>query len=283
MTSPKKYIYFLNQSWRWSLKFFVTTMILIGLLRSAALIAIDVPVLLSQLDQASHELAAAYPSDLVIHWDQNQLSISPENYLPIKVPYFEPWKEDALSDFVSVINPSLPNDGGELTKEFEVSTLTVVTSDQLWLNISPGLWNTLPLRDLPKFDQSFEMTSENKSEFLEAWSKYLQTSITDFKWFVFLFFPMGLLISRLMVSLVNTFLAYLLLQIWGKDLKFSKVWQLVLHLLIPTEIIGQISEYAYADLEWSIYSLSFWLLFSVMMWYLKDVRAVKLPDNSPIK
>lgn len=212
------------------------------------------------------EIRNQYPSDLILSWDGESLNSS---ITPLSVSY------------PTFFNPSewlLPENFIEINthqSDFEIkeNTLLSVTSDSLTIN-SMGNQEQFSLPELLG-NQSFELNREVAVNFID------QTSQSDIRnWLLTIALILsfiswiGVLFSRLILALVESFIGYLMLNITGRKEGYWRIFQISLYILIPAEIIYQTSVQVVPDFASAFLTLSFWVMFLAILFSLRRDQAL---------
>lgn len=220
----------------------------------------DLPFLMTSVTQAGEELILNYPNDLVVEVSDGQLSSSSK---PIRVSYPQntPSRFLEISENLAIIGES--DDIKELG-----STLFLLTSTELQ-SISQGdVVSTMSWKEL--FPENDVLVT---SATIADQSEVVKQVILDILSVSAYLFPVGmfgfLVISRLFMILLESAIVYVLIKIQNIRFNFVQVFQLVVSLFVPAEIINQISLIVYPDLPVSMLSLSFWILFIFVFFSLR--------------
>ena len=273
LTQPDYYLEILNQNVWSSVKFLLISYLLIGLLVSLIIVQVDIPKYQSQFAQAMEELKTNYPPRLEIKWENNQLTTnSPE---PVKVNYpsvVEP--KYRLQENLALINPQLDTPGENEPAFF------IFSQDKLWFQDNAQSWNQLPLTAIPGFQNPLVINHQSLDTVIQGWQQTVTSILTKLKFLVPIFFPVLLLLSRLIANIIDVLLIFLMSRISFRKFSFPKIWQISLHVMVVAEIVSQITGYLYPHLNLQMYSITYWVWFAAVLFKLKNVQAVRLPKKN---
>lgn len=271
MTSPIFYREILKQSWWFSFRFYVITMLVIGLILSVTMIKVDFPRYQQQLQQILQEAQTNYPADLEIKWDQTHLSTSQTE--PVQVTYPSSWTRPAdFPERVLIIDPDSELVNGS-PANLAHSALAVVTSQQLFLTDFKGQWSELALKELPGFDQAFVINQANFPNLTQAISHRFDQILAIVQKILPWVLPILIVMAQFFDALLYASIGFFMLRLFSKTLSFSQVWQIALHLTIIAFSINQLANYLYQQNLIFLYPLTFWVLFIVVIWNLEKKTA----------
>lgn len=273
LTQPDYYIDILNQNVWSSVKFLLTSYLLIGLVVSLIIVQIDIPRYQSQFTQAMEELKKYYPPTLEIKWENNQLSSNSSEPIKVNFPSMVE-KKYRFKENLALVNPQLE------TPSDNEPAFFILTRDQLWFQDNDQSWNKIPLSILPGFQTPLVINQQSLDTVTHGWQQTMQSLLNKLKFLVPIFFPVLLLLSRLITNIVDALLIFLMTRISYRKFSFPKIWQISLHVMVVAEIVSQITGYLYPRLNLEMYSITYWVWFAAVLFKLKNVQAVRLPQKS---
>lgn len=255
-------------SWQYFLffNFLLSVILAVGLM---------VPVALFDLESAADELAAVYPADLELVYDQGQLSINQElpYVVPLPVEATVPGEElpTALVTFTSnEMFLGVPNFD-------QYQSLAVITETTLYVQED---MDTGEIRSY-NFD---EFQVNERIEVTPATIQTIKQAALDIpfvknKWYVpaigaavLVFVLPGMLWVRLVTLLIYSFIAWLLSRLFvkGLELSYGNVYKLSLHSITPVIIVSWILGAV------GVFQLSGWLyLGAYLVWTLLVFNQLK--------
>jgi hypothetical protein len=267
ISNPHYYRESLPKSWWFSLRFFLISMMIIGLVLSAAIIKINFPQYQSQLKDIVQELANNFPADLELKWEQNQLT---SNYsAPILVNYpstFQPpteFPEKALIILPNHNDQSVPQD-------VPASSLMVANQSQLFLTDFKGNWSHIPLADLPGLEQPLTLNQQTLPQFQENMNLFIDSSLQTSRHILPIALPVVIVVTQFFDSLFYALIGFIGLRFFSKQHTFRRIWQISLHLCVIAFALSQLAAYLYPKNELPLYALTFWILFSLVSWNLNQ-------------
>lgn len=213
-----------------------------------------------------NEVENHYPSNLEITWNGESLnsSISP---LSVSYPsFFNPSEWLLPENFIDINTHQQDFEPNE-------NTFLSLTSDSLTIN-SMGSQEQFRLPDLLG-NQSFEVNREVVVNFIDQtndgeirnWLIVIAVILSLISW-------IGVLFSRLILAVVESAIGYLMLNIAGRKESYSKIFQISLYILIPAEIIYQISIQVVPEFASAFLTLSFWVMFIAILFSLRKDQAL---------
>lgn len=266
-TSPIYYLYVPHFSWWTSASLFFLGMSISGLLFTAHLGLRMIPKF---YEQTLAQLTANYPHDVKIDWDTQQLMVTPTQ--THSVPYHEVIDASTrqtlkLPNYLLWFSPSEVTDA-ELLQEPINQHLLVLSPRTVNLQNVSGQWTSIPLVDVPGFEEGFSITDANKSALQEKIG-YLFTVLTPLVLLsVALVSPFLLGILTIVAGILEIFLLYLLLQLNRFRLTFSQTLKLALHILAVSQVVTQLTLLLYGSMPLPILSIAFWAisLYLILSW-----------------
>ncbi len=282
ISSPQFYIFVLNKKLFFSIRFFIISYILIGLIISGIIVTVDFPEYKRMTQQVRDELIEQYPNDLLLTWDNQTLSTSSNNPVLVDYPSIID-KKDRIYKKLAIIDPSLPinqNDDFSTVSDHVATSSAIVVTDSMLLVRSAKNWNSFFLQELPGFETPFSLSKENLPQISQQIVSLIQSALDVIKYLVPIFFPLLLLVSRVINILIDAILAYLVFRLWNKNLSYWKILQVGLHVAIPAEIIAQTTGYVYGPQEIPMFALTFWILFIWLGFAFRKVGKFKLIKKS---
>lgn len=282
VTQPAFYIQILNRPLSFSIRFFVISCVLLGVVSAFLTIQIRFPQFLDDFQAAMVKMEQNYPSDLVIHWSDGKLSTNTDQPLLVTYPESIGYRPTEL---LSMIDPQFNDDQlDQIGTQLPASTFSVVTQQNVLINDGLGNWTIIRLNELPYFNQDFEITHANLPIVVSQATHQFQQLLQIAKPVTFVLLPVIFLITGLWTAIWYTIIGQFLLTLYGKNFGFKKIYQLTLHLIFVAQCIAQLTLFLYPQVSFSMFSLSYWVLFIALSFTLRQVSAVKLvlPKNKPL-
>lgn len=235
-----------------SFRFFVISMVLLGIVMSLRLQQQVLPAYQEAAEAVVTDLYQYYPDELVMKWDGTKLSLSPDEPLRVDWPAGVETSAEMMPDGFIIID--LNQDS------FTDSSLLAVNQNTLFINDLQGQWNSLPLVAVLGADE-VELRKENLPMIIEQAKQYIRRLFDIIDVAAYAVVPMMLIISRLWIGLLESLLMFLILKLNSLKLSFAKTYQLSLHLLVVTEIVAQLANWLYPTHQLPLFTLTFWLMF----------------------
>lgn len=263
LTSPEYYLKVITTKFSFSLRFFIMSMILLGLISAWRINQLTIPEFHQDAKLSLDELQENYPANLEINWADGKLSSSATYDIEISYPSFVE-KNDQLPPTLGYYVPqNLAID--EIGDRFDKKSLILITSQQLMINDLRGNWNQLPLKDLI-LDESFTLNKESIAAVVTQAKLDIGPMVELIKKINYLVMPVILVISKSWMALMEGFLVYLLFRLNQLKISFTRVYQFSLHLVVIAEIINQLTSWVYPHSLISMFSFAYWVIFSFVFW-----------------
>ena len=195
-TNPRFYKQLFKIRLNKSIKFFVISMFLLGLMRAAIFTTIDIPQNKDYLDQTINEINDNYPENLIINWDRENLTLK----------YLEENEDDTQTiDEFNLSYPSyiskerieeveLPLYLGRYVNKDEINleerkiltkkSLIIFTKKDVLVNSLENngeYWQAFPLKELPNASESLVINKKNLPQFLEITKREFLLTIEAIK------------------------------------------------------------------------------------------------------
>ncbi len=264
VSSVTFYGFVLRQPLRWTAIFFFISYIWLGWLAAGRFVVRDIPDLTQLFDATAQEVEANYPADLQLTWDEQAFTHQPEGLLTISYPPFVAPAEYSLPS-VLAYHANQPLTSDQLPTSLPQPSFLVFTTKELFLHASDGSWSSIPLTEVPGFEQSFQVTRAQLPNIISHLKSVFQNLLNVVGTLSFVALPLSLALHRAWLVLIQSLLAYLLLKLNGVPLTFTKTFQLGLHIMVVAEILNQVSLWLYPQLDWSLLTIGYWLIFTLII------------------
>lgn len=254
LTSTSYYLELIKGRFGFSLRFFVISIIVLGLSTAARINHRQLPMINGQLMKSLKQLETNYPPDLELIWTGHQLEISPPQELAVPYPVATNQLLPELPSNLSYLVPEPKS-----IDEISYSSLLVLTPDQLFVNDLRHNWTQADLKlFLP--EERIVINQATLPQRLAQTETWLDQAFKQLKQANYVVSPLVLLILRSWVGLLHGVLIFLLLRLNQIKLEFRKSIQLSLHIIVMAEVVFQLSAWLYPQLTLPMFSLAFWLI-----------------------
>ena len=253
----------LKKSFKLTLGFYF----LVAIWLSTKLYIWELPEFEQHAQQLSTELISAFPEHIEINWDGQQLYTQPPEKIEVNVP-------------------DSANTNDNAYKLLIVDTEQTATPDPLnsFIYITQ---NTLYSSDLQGNHQSFSLQSVLEEEnFTVTRQTLVDQSSGFFTWyeqtkawipiFMLPIFWLGIFLLRTIMIAIDSVILHFVFTLLNRPLPYKKVFQLSWHVLLPAEVIHQISIALYPQLNFPMLSVAYWVLMLCIMWHFRNLRVVKI-------
>ena len=262
-TSPKYYLKIFKAPFWFSFRFFMISMVVLGLTWTWRINQKIVPAFQEQLNNGLDELGRNYPPELEITWGEDRLQSSTAEV--VEIPY--PSSMEKNSQLPPLLGNFIAEDisSEQFPTKFKQTSLFVVTSHQFFVNNLQGVWTDTALTDiLPS--KTIILNKATSPELILEFKQQLEKIINLAKQLNFFIMPLVLIVIRLWMSFLEAILVFLFFKLNQFTFKFSRVLQLSLHLVVVSEIITQMTSWLYPQMQISMLTLAYWSIFSYIFW-----------------
>ncbi len=262
-TSPKYYLEILKAPFWFSFRFFIISMIILGLAWTLKVNQIIVPAFQQEINNNLDKIEVNYPAELEISWQDNQLESSINEI--IEIPYPDSFKQN--SQFPPIFGYFIPENisSEQFSTKFDQKSLLVLTNSKFFINNLQGDWANIPLSEVfPK--ESIILNKGTASELISKLKDELEKIFYLVKQLNFVVIPLAIIIIKLWMSFLEAILIFLFFKLNRVVLNFKKTLQLSLHLVVVAEVIAQITSWIYPSIQFSMFTLSYWSIFGYIFW-----------------
>ena len=262
-TSPKYYLEIFRAPFWFSLRFFIVNMVILGLTLTWRINQKVIPAYQQQINDGLNEVITHYPPELEIAWRNNQLKSSTNEV--IEIPF--PSSIEQTSQLPPVLGYFVPEDipPEQFSKKLNQKSLLVVTTYKIFINNLQGIWTEAPLTELFP-EQEMILNKDTSPEFISKFKHELEKIFNLTKQLNFVVMPLVIAIVKFWMGLLEALLIFLFFKLNRFNINFTKTLQFSLHLVVIAEIITQTTSWIYPNLQFSMFTLSYWSIFSYIFW-----------------
>lgn len=242
-----------------SLRFFLLSMILLGISWATRINKRFIPNLQDQVLITLEQLEKNYPENLKITWTGKELEIIPAEILEISYP--ENFEID--SQFPTLLAYISPDklEINQFKDRFEHESLIVITPKELFINNLQDSWTQAPLSELlPTDTATTPLTKESLPNYLDQTKAFFINLLSLTKQINYLAMPLLILLIMLWMGLIESIFLFLFFKLNQINLNFKKTYQLSLHLTVVAETINQVTAWIYPQIQLPMFTLSFWII-----------------------
>jgi hypothetical protein len=168
----------------------------------------------------------------------------------------------------------------KLSEQLPTSAWWAITPQKLFVSDRTGNWSEMPLKDLSDIDQPFSLTKSSLPTFIPTWQKMIDyTVIVGAVLYPFGWLVLGILI-RVFTLLFDCLVIYFFLKMLDRELPFTKLVQIALHIAVIAEIVNLFARYAFPTSTAPMFMVTFWAYMIFVLSTLWNVRKVD-PKNLP--
>ncbi len=271
LTDLNYYVDVLNSTVKRSFKIISIFYLLIGVLLTAIFTITTLPTIRTDVMTSIDRVVEYFPQDLELTWDGAQLESNVDTQIVVPFPD-DIALPNSLPQSLAIIDTTTTDSPNERT-----ASLIFVNQQELFVNSQRGQWSSTQLDNLIEQD-----TFVLNKDVLQSWEPEIQSDTQTFlnllPLFMFMAFSIGLFISRLVMIAINSIIVQFMFMLMGKQLPYKKVFQLSLHLLIPVELLSQLSHLLYPQLDMSMTTVAYWSLIALLLWHLRNLHVLKFEE-----
>lgn len=271
LTDLNYYVDVLNSTVKRSFKIIITFYLLIGVLLTTIFTITTLPTIRTDVMTSIDRVVEYFPQDLELTWDGAQLESNVDTQIVVPFPD-DIALPNSLPQSLAIIDTTTTDSPNERT-----ASLIFVNQQELFVNSQRGQWSSTQLDNLIEQD-----TFVLNKDVLQSWEPEIQSDTQTFlnllPLFMFMAFSIGLFISRLVMIAINSIIVQFMFMLMGKQLPYKKVFQLSLHLLIPVELLSQLSHLLYPQLDMSMTTVAYWSLIALLLWHLRNLHVLKFEE-----
>lgn len=266
LTQPAYYFEIMQAKFWFVFRFFSLSLILLGLLMAVRFNQRSIPQLKTGFNQALAELKNNYPVELMIEWDGSKLELSTDD--PITIGYPSNWpgilpaEIEQPTQLAYLTDQDLTSD--EINKEFTVDSWFVIDQDQLFVSDLNQGWNSQLLS--PLFPEPRSISAENLDQFINEIQQTVESYLQAIQASSYFVIPLALIMTTLWTLLIESVILFLLFKLNRLGLNFGQTFKFSLQVGVVAELVNQLSIWLYPDLNWPMFSLTFWLVTIYVFW-----------------
>ncbi|NCN45841.1 MAG: hypothetical protein COU63_03085 [Candidatus Pacebacteria bacterium CG10_big_fil_rev_8_21_14_0_10_36_11] len=273
-TNPQSYMRWVILPTKHVFRFFAISLFIIGLIRGGLFSYFQLPKLVSSISQATEEVVAQYPEDLVVAWDTKELTLFPTGkYQDLDVDITK--LSFLTNEFVkplniryrsSELNPELRN---ELLNDEE--TLVVIEKSQYSVLDEENKSLTKQLNSvLPQ--EEFDVQASDLPYLQKVFNENLVVWQNRIKYLLPIFFGLITILMELFFSLFYGTILWLFAKMAGLLKTWKQGWRLSLAVLVTLNILELVMQQVYQNNPIAIRELGFWAIsgFILLSWKFPD-------------
>lgn len=268
LTDLNFYVDILNLRFRYSFRVLFFFYVIISVVLTSVFTLITLPKWRRLAQESIQEVAQSYPDNAVVSWNGQELSSLQSEVISLPFPHSLENKDVDLNSIVTI-------DSNSTTGPENLSSLLFFNKHTIYINSTNGSWTEQPIHQLLG-DNPYIFNRAYILQMQPAFSQMVQDTLSITPFLAFLLFSVGLFVSRLVMLIFDAIIIQFVLQLMGKPLQYWKVYQMCLHLLIPVELINQITLLLYPSLDIPMFTLSFWILAILVLWHLRDLHVLSI-------
>jgi len=293
-TTPSYYLILMKTKRGFSLRFFLTSFLILGLTLALKITTVDIPKIKQSLLTDGQSIVKYFPEDLVLEWKNNNLETfqkqsngSLQEYSnPITLDYpkiFEDQKDSLPLTFLTYVNTD--DSIEQISTDITSPSLIVVTKKNIFTknigsknllldadeDANGDSWNHGELNSFLSETGSWQISKNTIDGQYETFKDELNNDWQALNTAVFIVTPILLTINRLLF-LINLIFIFIIIKINRLNISFKQLLKISLHVLVISETINQISNILYPNLEWSFFSFSFYAIIAFIFFYICNIK-----------
>lgn len=273
-TTPHTYREFIAGPTRRAFGHFLLSMLIIGAAEGLYLSLKTLPKLHEKLVASMDTIVAAYPADLTIEWDGQQLTTHPAKYRvlelePSQLPLFASLP-DNQEKLVYINDDLTTSSAAEALNQYDA--VGIVDQHSLFFNSPEKGMEEITLAD--SFgDVQVALQKKMLPQLETAGVQIIDHLQPIVLWAAPVALALLLLISQLFTSLFYATLLWLPARLSGSIRTWGDSWRFTLVLLVVAEIISLVAALLYPTLNFPVYAVAFWVLSAFILLSLRWQKA----------
>lgn len=223
--------------------------------------------LLQLPQQISDEWITQYPPQLVVHWENETLTLEPAPTQPVVVGWPKALEFAAWKGPLAVYTPQSNTNPAELTKDLAQPPLFVVDQKQLWSSGPNDQWSqSMPLNELP-FLSSLPVQNWDRAAFIEYLGQWVSETRHGLRVGLFIWPVLTIgfhLLGRTCFVLMESTVIWAVSHLLGWHLSWKKLIKFVFIVVPTADVISWIGHLIYPNLTWSLFQPAFWVLITYL-------------------
>ncbi|MFZ1721223.1 MAG: hypothetical protein WAU07_01835, partial [Microgenomates group bacterium] len=251
ISSAEYYREVLNAPLWFSLRFFLISLFLIGVIETYFFLTKTVPLAEQILIETAEEAKANFPNDLMVSWNGSTLTSS-NPILEISYPSSVNSQALELPNTLATLRTEVSTLS---TQELEhIPSLLVITSSNVYIQDSEGNWKSRSLDSVLPPDESFVLTKENSASSIDVVTEAFQMIRGILLVLGTTIMVLIAIAGTLAILILESFLGFLLVRLYGVSLSLRQVFQLGLHIMVPAHIAHTVALFSLPEHTFPILS-----------------------------
>lgn len=264
------YVDVLNAPLKFSLKFVFAFYLTLSVVLTTLFTLNELPKIKMFSESMKQQIVQNFPDQARFQWQDEKLTSDSSSQLTITFPTSTMDSEIERPENLVIVDTSATQ------KPDQVPSLLYINQNTFYVNSLNGVWSDLELKEILG-SEPLQIDKSVVKNYLDGPASSMRDDLLTLLPFVmFLFFSLGLLISRIIMIAINAIILQFLFQLLDKPIRYSKVFQLALHLLIPVEIINQITLLALPNTPIPMLTIAFWTLSAVLLWHFRTLQVFRV-------
>jgi hypothetical protein len=280
ISESEYYIDVLNAPMWFSVRFFLISLGILGLLSGAWRAAYEVPRWRQSLEGDLYQVVEQYPADRVVRWETSTgLATTPTE--PLVVPYPSLWTLPKPYKTFGVVAPNITNQD-QIAAAAPESSWWIVGQQELFLRSARDTsWQTFPLKDLPGFENSFVLTKDALTSAQPEIRTTLDETALLLQWLAVLGGPAWLIVTTSLALVSHVLLAIFFFWAFGYLLGPLKTLQISLHIAVVAQILQSVADVLTPTSHLPLFTITFWIYLFILSWTLQHVHQAHSPLTPP--
>lgn len=264
------YAVILNFPLKLSAKLTLGFYLLVAIFLSIKLYFLELPMFEQHAQQFSEEILTKFPQHVQINWDGQHLSTTPPENIEIPVA-------NATDD---TLNPDnwLSIDTQQTAEPEGKNSYFVLTQQTLYSLDFQNQYQSFPLTSILD-PEPITFTHQSISDQITNSFAFYYSIKNWIPLFMLPIFWLGLFILRTIMVAIDSVILHFLFSLFNRPLPYKKVLQLSWHVLLPAEIIHQLTLLLYPEISFPMLSVAYWVLMLCIMWHFRNLRIVKIEQT----
>lgn len=285
LTQPSYYAETMKVRFWFVFRFFLMSMILLGLAAAFRFNQRLIPQLKTDFSQTIQEFKNNYPPDLTLTWTGQEITTSSSEPIRVDYPSFFQQPEVAQlqlpATLAYITDQELTTD--QLESNLPTTSWFVVSQDQLFMNDLRQNWTQQSL-DIVLPAKQLVLQKDDLNDITQSIQTWFNQTLAMTQKISYGLIPLFLIMTKFWAALIESLILFLLMKLNRIKLKFKQSLQLSLQITVVAELVVQLSSWLYPQLDWPMFALSYWLVVLYIFWTQRQALAnLNLQQKKPAK
>ncbi|MFZ5376106.1 MAG: hypothetical protein ACOZAN_00350 [Patescibacteria group bacterium] len=265
------YLQLRQESIKQSSFFFLVFYGLLSMSSAALFINRDLPHYLSLAKQAAKEAVQHFDTTSSITWNGQRLQLTGQSVFEVFYPSFIDTKKEGLPERLALIidkNTSPTeyyNQKQQETSDPLVSTAFFLNQNSYYFQDAQRSWVQRNLNETIPPDVAFELSKIKLEQLVTQYLDPALTILDQHRFEIFIAISAWKMLAGMLIVVWNGLLASLVMRFYRIKTNFVQSFNWSIHLTILAQSINVFVQVIYPDVDFSIFTLSYWAIFTFLV------------------